>query len=825
MRKHFTRILSGFRLCGIRRKLIPGVLVIMLAAGPAHGLDLQSMPWRVYQDRGGRAGVAEIAAIPRAQWRQLLPCICWGEQGLDFPRDKATGQRIVWYCCDFDLPAGFTLQNPVLHIGAIDDLDQTFLNKTRIGATGTDTDHYWRAARQYSIPGGLLRAGRNTLLIRVTDLRGDGGISQAPVEIVDRCELRLPPEPPNPLQMRMYTQKLEIVYASPEDADRAKVTFAPLLDNKTWAFSGRWDDNNRKHPRMRALLAKYGYKANFYLYSNYRHKASGMGCGAEYARNLMRGGFGIGGHSMTHPPLAQINRNEMFYEIAAIRVEREVDIDTPISSFVFPGGNYQNSFDRIAQRDIGQALLRCGYHHVTYRGFVSRAHGVSPLAFSTVWNICPGDREARCEKFDRDVSAGLRNHRFWKMHPNMTLGIHVWHTEAGWKNLEKSLARYANRPDWWYCNQNEYAAYRYQFHHARIQAENAAGTKRLYVLTRPFAADLGDNVPLTLLVKNAVVKSCALDGAGIPVMGNMINLPHAARARTPERIDALQNLDNQAEPAAGYASRKFPGLIFFLRIEQGKDALMLHAENRTRNDLVDTVVTFRLPPVCRNGLRRLKLGRIGTGEKRDIRLLLGDLRKEPSYHDGLAYFVAQIDFRQGETIGRFYATARESGPVARANCFRDTALISAPFALGSIEDEPLRAASQPGALLPDLGDGKWSCASGQDCVAQQRETARIRLLGAAMARARKLGEYGICVCAEFICTGPVHDVFMLNGRRRPDMVFLNGTRCKNYPRLSGMKSGRNRLLLLYRCDGRKIKPWCVFVRLTPGHGLSFEAIK
>ncbi len=71
---------------------------------------------------------------------------------------------------------------PVLVIGAIDDEDDTYINGTLIGHTGTDTNpqDYWHAERRYQIPTGLLKPGQNRISILVNDLRGSGGITKSP---------------------------------------------------------------------------------------------------------------------------------------------------------------------------------------------------------------------------------------------------------------------------------------------------------------------------------------------------------------------------------------------------------------------------------------------------------------------------------------------------------------------------------------------------------------------------------------------------------------------------------------------------------------------
>ena len=66
-----------------------------------------------------------------------------------------------------------------LSLGAIDDFDVTYWNGERVGATGAETPQYWSAPRRYTVPGRLVKAGRNVLAVRVFDHYGGGGFAGA----------------------------------------------------------------------------------------------------------------------------------------------------------------------------------------------------------------------------------------------------------------------------------------------------------------------------------------------------------------------------------------------------------------------------------------------------------------------------------------------------------------------------------------------------------------------------------------------------------------------------------------------------------------------
>ncbi len=67
----------------------------------------------------------------------------------------------------------------VLGLGQIDDTDTAWVNGQRVGGV---TNGY-NVPRVYTVPASALRAGRNTIAVRVEDVGGGGGIAGMPAEI------------------------------------------------------------------------------------------------------------------------------------------------------------------------------------------------------------------------------------------------------------------------------------------------------------------------------------------------------------------------------------------------------------------------------------------------------------------------------------------------------------------------------------------------------------------------------------------------------------------------------------------------------------------
>ncbi len=110
--------------------------------------------------------------------------------------------------------------------------------------------------------------------------------------------------------MEDYGQRVTVTFATDEAARRARVRVAPLLGDRAWAVTCRWDDKNEADLQMRDVMAAHGYRGDFYL------NAPNRGLGADVARRLLEGGNRIGGHSMTHPYLPYVSRNRLFWDEA-----------------------------------------------------------------------------------------------------------------------------------------------------------------------------------------------------------------------------------------------------------------------------------------------------------------------------------------------------------------------------------------------------------------------------------------------------------------------------------------------------------------------------
>jgi sialate O-acetylesterase len=110
-----------------------------------------------------------------ADWKTMAIPNTWEGEGLpDF-------DGMVWFRKTIEIPANWAGKDITLKLGPVDDRDLTYFNGTLVGS-----DIYWDKPRVYTIPGKLVKAGKNILAVRVLDTAGSGGIygGKDPMELI-----------------------------------------------------------------------------------------------------------------------------------------------------------------------------------------------------------------------------------------------------------------------------------------------------------------------------------------------------------------------------------------------------------------------------------------------------------------------------------------------------------------------------------------------------------------------------------------------------------------------------------------------------------------
>ena len=101
---------------------------------------------------------------------------------MDLPQQIETAGLLidgaVWFRKVLDVPASWAGKDLILNLPPIDDQDVTYFNGTKVGSIGRETPNSYMVPRKYTVPGSLVRPGRNVIAVRVFDSAGEGGFSR-----------------------------------------------------------------------------------------------------------------------------------------------------------------------------------------------------------------------------------------------------------------------------------------------------------------------------------------------------------------------------------------------------------------------------------------------------------------------------------------------------------------------------------------------------------------------------------------------------------------------------------------------------------------------
>ncbi len=98
-------------------------------------------------------------------WASMnLPVFSWADHG--GPAENG----VVWFRKEIDVPAAMAEQQAKLLLGRIIDRDSVYVNGVLAGTSG-----YQGLPRRYELPAGLLKPGKNVIVVRVINSSGRGG--------------------------------------------------------------------------------------------------------------------------------------------------------------------------------------------------------------------------------------------------------------------------------------------------------------------------------------------------------------------------------------------------------------------------------------------------------------------------------------------------------------------------------------------------------------------------------------------------------------------------------------------------------------------------
>lgn len=128
-----------------------------------------------------------------SSWQKLRVGKSWESQGVTeenknvYNAPNTSYNGFAWYRINFEIPKKYKDKDLYLQIAAIAGEDDAWLNGKKIGSTTKNKAggrNYRKCARNYKLPLKAIKPGKNTIAIRVNNIKGFGGLSKLPVRIM-----------------------------------------------------------------------------------------------------------------------------------------------------------------------------------------------------------------------------------------------------------------------------------------------------------------------------------------------------------------------------------------------------------------------------------------------------------------------------------------------------------------------------------------------------------------------------------------------------------------------------------------------------------------
>lgn len=111
-----------------------------------------------------------------------------------------------------------------------------------------------------------------------------------------------------------------------------------------------WDDGHSGDPRLAELLASKGMVGTFYWTVDHPEFSYP---GPSETRDLLDMGMEIGSHTMTHPDLTALEKDQVKWELEESKSILEDYVQRPIRTFCYPSGYFN--------RSVRDAVMAAGY--------------------------------------------------------------------------------------------------------------------------------------------------------------------------------------------------------------------------------------------------------------------------------------------------------------------------------------------------------------------------------------------------------------------------------------------------------------------------------
>ena len=145
-----------------------------------------------------------------------------------------------------------------------------------------------------------------------------------------------------------------------------------------------WDDGHILDKKMATLLKKYNLRGTFYISPKDREIDPGKRLSSKEIIEMSKD-FEIGAHTMTHPRLSRIKKEEAEKEIKGSKEYLEKLIGKRVNSFCYPGGNYR----KIHTKQVEKAGFVLARTIKTYKFKLGKNHFEMPTGFHAYQHMRP----------------------------------------------------------------------------------------------------------------------------------------------------------------------------------------------------------------------------------------------------------------------------------------------------------------------------------------------------------------------------------------------------------------------------------------------------
>lgn len=136
-------------------------------------LDKEALEGLKYAQSDKGSGKWNAYDFDDTDWATTTVPGMWRDRGID-------ARGVVWYRKDFELPQSMDGKHAKLYVGTLVNNDSVFVNGHFVGFTS-----YEYPPRRYTIPAGILKAGKNVIAVKLTADFGNGGfIPDKPYKVV-----------------------------------------------------------------------------------------------------------------------------------------------------------------------------------------------------------------------------------------------------------------------------------------------------------------------------------------------------------------------------------------------------------------------------------------------------------------------------------------------------------------------------------------------------------------------------------------------------------------------------------------------------------------